>query len=151
MSLLKSKLMILSPLPTVPPLPLCCTAHHLSKRTKMFLRGMENSSDVDSLRWSWQIWFFAHENVNDFVFKFCFDFVLVFSESSQGSGDYRSIMTDIITLIILSLSVLVKFGSALATCSNLAIDSNDIYEVWMQNVKCENIEKGLLHSGQKCQ
>ena len=154
MFLPKPKLMILSPLPTM------CPLFPYYVRLTTYQRDLKCSSEEWKILQMWTHWgslgkfnwnVFAHENVNDFVFKFCFDFVLVFSESPYGSGGYRSTMTDIITLIILSLSVLVKFGSALAACSTLAIDSNEIYKTWMQNITCENVEKGLLHSGQKFQ
>ena len=131
--------MILSPLPTMFPL-------FPYVRLTTYRRDLKCSSEEWKIQPMWTHWddlgkfnwnVFAHEN--DFVFKFCFDFVLVFSESPYGSGGYRSTMTDIITLIILSLSVLVKFGSALAACSTLAIDSNEIYKTWMQNITCENV------------
>ena len=46
----------LSPLPTVPPLPLR-TAHHLSKRTKMFL-GRKRKYEIDSIRGSFFFFLF---------------------------------------------------------------------------------------------
>ena len=55
----------LSPLPTVPPLPLR-TAHHLSKRTKMFLRR-KRKYEIDSIRGSFFQFGCLYQNkVNDF-------------------------------------------------------------------------------------